>query len=632
MWTDYSIRYIKNNKTSSISLAGISFVSSAFLALLCSMAYNMWIDHVNQIMVQEGSYTSRPEPLAAAYGFVIAAACLSLIIMIHNAFEIPMNSRIHQLGILQSVGATPKQIRSFLLQEVMILCAIPIVLGIGVGIGSSFLLVQTAVFVTDEIRTYEVTFQFHIMVVLLSLFASGLTVLLSAWIPARRISRLTPLTALSYGTELSVPKMKRFSLFSRFFGIHGELARKSIYARRKELRTSTLSLTFAFLALIGLLNIEAISGISTQFTYFERFRDKWDMTLTTASDSGELLQQLKSMEGIKSCIAYKKAVADTCISDQVFSKELQETGVHNLNEQFVPNNENLYPFSVPIYILDDDSFGAYCKDNRLEQNGIAAINTIWDSIHSSRKYREYIPLVDQEKPLTVDVAGNQFTITDFAKEMPMIKEEYKQYSLSLILSESFYEKVRETLQTDETTYNIYLTSMDMDKKVQEQIHNNLPENSTYTLESRMEEEKSEFKMRNGLKIFVCCFAGFLALIGIVNIFSFTLGQIYQRKKEFARYFSVGLSPKGMRKILTLEAMVISVRPFLLGVLISLPFVAWALQASEIAVSEYIQKAPVLITGLFTLAIFLFIMLAYCIGGKKVCNSDFVEVIKDETML
>lgn len=632
MWTEYSIRYIKNNKTSSVSLAVISFLSSSFLAFLCSMAYNLWIDHVNQIIAQEGSYTTRSEPLVAAYGFVIIAAGISLIMMIHNAFEIPMNSRIHQLGILQSVGATPKQIRSFLLQESMILCAIPIVLGIVLGTLISFLLVQTAVFITDDIRNYEVTFQFHIMVVLFSLFVSGLTVLLSAWIPAKKISRLTPLTALSYGTELSVSKMKRFSLFSRLFGIYGEIARKSIYARRKELRTSTLSLTFAFLALIGLLNVEAISSISTQFTYFERFRDKWDMTLTCASDNGELLQQIKTMDGIQSCIAYKKIVADTYLTEQSFSKELREKGIHNLSEQFVPNDEDSYQFFVPIYILDDASFETYCKEMELEQNGIIAINTIWDSVHSSKKYREYIPLVDGEKALTVNVAGNQFTITDYAKEMPKIKEEYKQYSLSLILSESFYENVRVALPTDKITYNIYLASMDMDKKVQEQIRNSLPENSTYTLESRMEEEQSEFKMRNGLKLFVCCFAAFLAIIGIVNVFSFTLGQIYQRKKEFARYFSVGLSPKGMKKILTLEALVISVRPFLFGLLISLPLAVWALQASEITFLEYIPKSPIVIISLFTTVIFLFIMLAYYIGGKKVCTSDLVDVIKDETML
>lgn len=632
MWADYSIRYIKNNKVSSIFLAGISFISATFLSLLCSLAYNFWIDHVNQIIILEGSYTKRPESLAAAYGFVIAAASLSLIIMIHNAFEIPMNSRIHQLGILQSVGATPGQINKFLLQEVMLLCFVPIVLGIFAGIGFSCLLMEGIIEITSDIRTYEVSFHFHDMVVLLSLFTSTVTVLLSAWIPARRVSRLTPMEALGYGAKVKVSKMRKFSLFCRMFGIYGELARKSIYARKKELRTSALSFAFAFIALIGLLNIEVISGISTQFTYFERFRDKWDMTLTTTDYSEALLEQLRETEGVESCIAYQKAETQADLSEQSFSKQLREIGIHNLTEDIGPGGNGKYRFPMPIYILDDDSFAKYCADNHLTQTGIVLLNTIWDSVHSSRKHRQYIPLVDTKTALDIEAAGNQLTIDTYASEMPMIKEEYEQYSLTLILSAAYYQKIAASIPATEMTYNIYLTSDEADSKVQEEINALMDGESTYTLESRLEEEKSERKMRNGLKLFIFCFAGFLAAIGIVNMFSFALGQILQRKKEFARYFSIGMSQRGMRKILTIEALIICVRPLMLSVIINIPLVAWALRAAEISASEYFAKAPFLPVGVFTLVVFAFIMLAYYLGGKKVCNGDLVEIIKDETML
>ena len=60
---------------------------------------------------------------------ITVIASFSLILIIHNAFAVTMNARIHQFGILSSIGATPKQIRTCLLQEAFVLCAVPIAAG-----------------------------------------------------------------------------------------------------------------------------------------------------------------------------------------------------------------------------------------------------------------------------------------------------------------------------------------------------------------------------------------------------------------------------------------------------------------------------------------------------------------------
>ena len=41
------------------------------------------------------------------FGGVTVLACISLILVIHNAFAVFMNDRVQQFGILSSVGATP---------------------------------------------------------------------------------------------------------------------------------------------------------------------------------------------------------------------------------------------------------------------------------------------------------------------------------------------------------------------------------------------------------------------------------------------------------------------------------------------------------------------------------------------
>ena len=65
--------------------------------------------------------------------------------------------------------------------------------------------------------------------------------------------------------------------------------------------------------------------------------------------------------------------------------------------------------------------------------------------------------------------------------------------------------------------------------------------SSYTLENRLEDERADASARKGLRIVMGVLAGILACVGIAGILSSTLGQMYQRKKEFARYLSVGVS-------------------------------------------------------------------------------------------
>ncbi len=59
---------------------------------------------------------------------ITGLACFSLIMIIHNSFAVSMNARIHQFGIFSSIGATPRQIRTCLLQEAAALCAVPLCL------------------------------------------------------------------------------------------------------------------------------------------------------------------------------------------------------------------------------------------------------------------------------------------------------------------------------------------------------------------------------------------------------------------------------------------------------------------------------------------------------------------------
>ena len=64
------------------------------------------------------------------------------------------------------------------------------------------------------------------------------------------------------------------------FGMEGELAGNSMKARKRAMYTSTLSLTLACLGFTLTLCFFTLSGISTRYTYFEKYQSMWDVMAT----------------------------------------------------------------------------------------------------------------------------------------------------------------------------------------------------------------------------------------------------------------------------------------------------------------------------------------------------------------
>ena len=59
MWKDYSAGFLKNNRSSSLSVMIAAFISALLLSLLCGLFYNAWKYEVEQIQQEEGGWHSR---------------------------------------------------------------------------------------------------------------------------------------------------------------------------------------------------------------------------------------------------------------------------------------------------------------------------------------------------------------------------------------------------------------------------------------------------------------------------------------------------------------------------------------------------------------------------------------------
>ena len=736
MWKDYSSGYIKNNRSSGISIMIAAFISALLLSLLCGLFYNTWKYEVERIELENGGWQSRlvgelkdediqsirdfanvkdvevnekeskgrqtvvdiyfhdfgdvledtpriaesvgvspdtvtynhellamylirdpmdtaPRLLFPTFILITVMASLSLIIVIHNSFAVSMNARIHQFGIFSSIGATPKQIRTCLLQEAAALCAVPILAGNLLGIVSSMGLFQmTNVLGKDVAGRHEAVFGYHPLILALSLLVTIVTIWTSAWLPARKLSRLTPLEAIKNTGELQLKRKKRSLVFAPLFGIEGELAANAMKAQRKALRTSSLALIISFLAFTLMQCFFTLSGISTRETYFEKYQKVWDIMATAKDcevDSFRETEKIQSLPGVRSAVVYQKAMAKRIITEDEMSESMKSFGgFSHASGQYVKKAKGGWLVNAPIVILDDKSFLSYCKQigTAPRLDGAVVRNQIRDVTNPDFRHPQYMPYVKEKNKASVLRQSGKEKITaeipvlSYTEKVPVLREDYATldyYELVHFVPVSLWRKIKGLIAgSEEDTYISVLgrknTTLEELKTLQREIEREVQGTYPLEIENRIQEKATNDKMIRGMMIIFGSFCVLLAIVGIGNVFSNTLGFVRQRKREFARYMSVGMAPEEIRKMFCIEALIIAGRPILFTIPLSAVIMWYALQASYLEVKTFLAEAPFVPIVIFMFAIWGTVALAYYLGWRNVRKINLAEVLRDDTMM
>lgn len=728
MWKDYSFSYIKNNRSSSVSVLIAAFLAALFLSLLCGSFYNLWKYEVERIEIEEGNWQSRiegtfdrddvealkgfatlkdvtvedgsiwlrfermwdvlgdtpkiarllgvsEEKISYHYGLlamylirdgrdtaqrmvfpvvllVTVLAAVSLIVMLHYPFAVSMNARVHQFGIFSSIGATPKQIRVCLMQEAAILCTPPILAGTLLGIlGSRGLVCLSNQLGSGVPGRHEAVFGYHPLILALTLLAIVLTVGISAWMPARTVSRLTPLEAIRDMGELKLKRRKHSPILRKLFGVEGELAGNAWKAQKKALRLASFSLTISMMAFILMLCFFTMSEISTRETYFERYQDIWDLYVTvkdTEVDSVEQLSEIRSLSGVERVIGYQKAAAKSMIGEEDLSEELKALGgLEGAEESSVQRTEDGYLINAPILILDDASFLAYCEEQGIPEtlDGAVIFNRIRDVTNPDFRHPRYLPYTkgENETALLKSADGEktvQLSVLAYAETLPALREEYGNidyYEMVHIVPASLWREIKgEIGGAEKDSYLCVLgegtATLEGLQELGTEVGNILETRYTVESENRIQEQLDNDRQIQGMKLIFGGICVLLAVIGIGNVFSNTLGFVRQRKREIARYLSVGMTPGEIRKMFAIEALIIAGRPILLSAVLTALAVWGMLRMSYLEAAVFFAEAPVLPAALFVLAILAFVALAYGLGWRSVQRFNLAEVLRDDTVM
>ena len=586
-----------------------------------------------------------PPMLLTLYVVILIIMAVSLILIIRGSFELSMNARIHQFGIFSSIGATPRQIRTCLLQEAMALSILPMLIGSMSGILISYGVIKAVNFFASDVSgRHEAVFQYHPSIFAATVFISFLTVIFSAWIPARKLSRMTPLEAIRNTSGLLLKKKKHSRFLSCIFGMKGELAGNALIAQKKHLRISTLSLLLSFLGFSIMICFTTLADISTRYTYFERYQDVWDIMITLKdtkiSDFG-LTDDLQDISGIKDATVYQKAEAMTFLPEGLQSDELSSLGGFE-SVSGTPNENGQFQVSSPIVVLDDRGFLNFCSQIGITPSldGAIVLNQIWDSINSNFRYKEYVPFVREDNQKTILYKNDktvEIPVLSYTQKSPTLREEYDNYALVHFIPLSMWNKtLGEVCEAESDSYirifsngTANLTDLNT---LEQEIVRLVSEQYEIESENRVQERLSNDSLIQGMVMILGAFCVLLAIIGIANVFSNTLGFLRQRKREFAQYMSIGLTPQEMRKMFFIEAFVIAGKPLLITLPLTVLFVQFAVTASYLNPMVFWSEAPILPILIFAAAIVLFVALAYYIGGKRLLQCDLNETLRNDALI
>lgn len=589
----------------------------------------------------------------AIFPFLLAMtvmASVSLIMIIHNAFAASMGGRVHQVGILSSIGATPGQIRTCLIQEAAILCAVPIMAGNLLGILVSMGVIEGMNWLAADVPgRIKAEWTYHPLLFGATLLVTVFTIWISAWIPARKMSRLTPLEAIRNTGELCLKRKRNSHILAHLFGAEGELAGNALWAQRKSLRTASLALLVSFSAFFLMQCFFTLTLISQQMTYYARYQDAWDIMVTVkdtqAEDFGEA-DRLRDLTGVRSAVVYQKAAAKRLLSGEELSDALlAEGGLGGAPAEYVAELSEGWMVNVPVVVLDDVGFLEYCRQIGAPQrtDGAVILNRINDSKSPNFRIRNYIPYLKEDLQTSSLVSNDdenvniEIPVLFYTQQPPVLKEAYDeldQYVLVHILPVSLWREVKgQAGKVEENTYirvlgeeGVTLAELN---KMEEEILGIVGEKYEAESVNRIQDRITNDQMINGMMTVFGGFCVLLAIIGIGNVFSNTLGFVYQRKREFARYQSIGLTPEGLRKMFCIEALVIAGKPVLTALPVTAVVIGMMIKASYLEPMVFIREMPVIPMLAFTLAVFGFVALAYYLGGRRVLGSSLVDALKDD---
>lgn len=576
---------------------------------------------------------------------ILVILSIGCAIVIYNSFAISVMERKKQFGLLSSIGATKKQIRKTVFFEAFVVGVIGIILGIigaYIGIGVVLLIINKllpGVF-GNGCELKLVTYPLFIIIPIIFMI---ITILISAFIPAKSASKITPIQAIRLNDDIKIKekKLKTPKIIRKLFGMEGEIALKNMKRNKKKYRITILSLFVSivlFIVFSGYMKY-ALSGIDS-YTELPNYDAILSYYLTSENRINEkdYLEEIAKNTDIKKLFQYHiyHLVTDTNLNKKEYYNdkfyELEQTSIARMdNVLLLQVNDKTYQNMLkainkkeikPIIYNHYEKI-TYANNKRKSYS----INKYTSNLKESINLCETKYVSDDEIYKDCKYKLNNYYIADidfFGNDL--INDNN---SLIVIVPYNYFSDLTD-FNDGEETGNLF--KLDDDKNLQ----SNLDElEQKYGISYNYNNLKENFKLTRNLifcvKLLVYGFVVLVTLIGVTSVFNTINTSIHLRRKEFAMLRSVGLSSHGFNKILLFESLFFGLKSLLYSLPVSLGII-YLLYLSFTNMTDYdrilIPYKSILIA---VIGVFIIILISTIYATRKIRHENILEAIREENI-
>ena len=630
--------------------------------------------------------------------FTVAAVVALIIILtsvycIKNSFNISITEKIRQYGMLASVGATRRQIKSSVKTEAAMLGVVGIPVGTMSGILASLILVKVVNALSAGWLNFALSFHTSLPALILAVIMSIATIYFSATGSARRAAKVTPLEAIRNTKEIKIKsaKLKTPAIIGRIWGIGGVISYKNIKRNNKKYRTTVTSIVICSVTFIVIsyfmsmaFSVVGMSYASTDYNIGINMSCKKDL------DIEKLSKLLSGIEGAEDYLV--GAGYDFDVSKPEYTKEYGE-----YCRQVYDNSEDVSQMFL-ITVLDDKSYDKYASDAGIKNAAAGAIlvNKCTFDVYnenSSKYVKKEMELYKYKAGDTIECGYNVYddassddnaaegntesstednnaveggteistednngyvdeetinngvrktvdvTIAGVTDKVPI---GYKGYSNTLLfMNQKGFEslwgdgKNGNEIKPGYASYSAYVVAENADE-YQDTFEKETEENPEYSqisfyVSNLDKEMRDEKSLFTLLGVFAYGLIVFIALIGITNIINTLSTGMELRSREFATLRSIGMTDKQFVGMVRLESVFISVKALVIGVPLGI-LISYLLCVMMNRMDDaIIYELPY---KAIILCIVVVIMLIYAImklSMTKLRHNNIIETIKNENL-
>lgn len=450
--------------------------------------------------------------LAAALLFVMIL--IAGVLMISSSINSNVAQRTKFFGMMRCIGMSKKQIKRFVRLEALNWCKIAVPIGVALGIIITWGLCAFLRYgVAGEFSTMPL-FGISMIGIICGVIVGIVTVLIASSSPAKRASKVSPVSAVSGNSEstqyINRPVNTRMSKIEIALGIHHAVSAK----KNLILMTSSFALSIILFLSFTVL-IDFVGYLMPQSSNIS------DINISSSDSSNSidpvLLDKISSMNGVKEVFG-RRSLLDISAK--------------------VSGNADM----IDLISYDDFDLECLSKDRQL-RDGSDLSKVYGNSNYVLSIYDKNLPL---EVGDTITVGNNTLEIAGMLKYNPFSEDGSTNGKITLITSGKTFERV-----TGVTGYSLVMvqTTRGVTDKDVTAISKVIDENAVF--HDRREQRTTSIYM--AFVTFVYGFLAIITLVTVLNIMNSISMSVSARIKQYGSMRAVGMDERQITKMIASEA-------------------------------------------------------------------------------